>query len=74
MIQGEVDVPIVPHASNALVVSLPSSTTNRLLTVSQVSNDNGDAVPVVSFIFLQYAHRYCELASMLTFHLPSFLS
>lgn len=75
MIQGEVNVPIVPHASNALIVLLPPSTMNTLLTVSRVSNDNDDAVPVVSSIVLQYADRDCQLAnSMLTLHYCDVLS
>jgi len=39
-------VPIVPHSSNTLTVALPSSEANKLFTISQVSEDNDDAVPV----------------------------
>ena len=49
MLNGEVDVPIIPHASDTTIVLLPPST-NKLITVSQVSNDNEDAVPVVSVL------------------------
>jgi len=47
MVNGEVDVPIIPNESDITIVLLPPSTVNKLITVSQVSDDNVDTVPVV---------------------------
>lgn len=46
VINGQIDVPIDPDPSDTLVVSLPQSSAGKLITMSRVSSDNADAVPV----------------------------
>ena len=46
IINGEIDVPIFPDSSKTLTVALPPSDLGFLITMSQVSADNDDAVPV----------------------------
>lgn len=43
---GEINVPIFPDASKETLVSLPQSDKNKLITISRVSDDNDDLVPV----------------------------
>ena len=52
-ITGQIGVPIVPHSSSTITVILPPSQANKLITMSRVSDDNEDAVPVVG-LFLNF--------------------
>lgn len=59
VINGVVGVPIVPHASDTMTVTLPPSEANKLITMSQVSADNDDEVPVVGHCF-EYLKSYSK--------------
>ena len=45
---GVIGVPIIPRTNAHVTVQLPPSMSNQLITMSQVSSDNEDEVPVVS--------------------------
>ena len=45
---GVIGVPIIPRTNAHVTVQLPPSMPNQLITMSQVSSDNEDEVPVVS--------------------------
>lgn len=45
---GVIGVPIIPRTNAYVTVQLPPSMPNQLITMSQVSSDNEDEVPVVS--------------------------
>jgi hypothetical protein len=45
---GVISVPIIPRTSAHVTVQMPPSMPNQLITMSQVSSDNEDEVPVVS--------------------------
>ena len=47
-IDGAINVPIFPEIGKNISVRLPPSKANQLITMSQVSSDNDDEVPVVS--------------------------
>jgi hypothetical protein len=44
---GMIGVPIIPNSGSAMTVQLPPSAGNQLITMSLVSEDNDDEVPVV---------------------------
>jgi len=53
---GAINVPIIPRTSAHVTVKLPPSMSNQLITMSQVSSDNDDEVPVVSDMHAQFRH------------------
>ena len=53
---GAINVPIIPRASAHVTVKLPPSMSNQLITMTQVSSDNDDEVPVVSDMHAQFCH------------------
>ncbi len=44
---GVIGTPIIPNTGTSLTVQLPPSVASQLITVSQVSEDNDEEVPVV---------------------------
>jgi hypothetical protein len=44
---GVIGVQIIPNPGSAIIVRLPPSAGNQLITMSQVSENNDDEVPVV---------------------------
>ena len=56
---GVVGVPIIPRINAHVTVQLPPSMPNQLITMSQVSSDNEDEVPVVSdMVSYSISHLY----------------
>ena len=53
---GAINVPIIPRTNAHVTVKLPPSMSNQLITMSQVSSDNDDEVPVVSDMHAQFRH------------------
>lgn len=62
---GVIGVPIIPRTNAHVNVQLPPSMPNQLITMSQVSSDNDDEVPVVSDIniILNFASKSFMLIS-----------
>jgi hypothetical protein len=59
LVIGVVGVPIVPRINAHVTVQLPPSMSNQLITMSQVSSDNEDEVPVVSdMVSYSISHLY----------------
>lgn len=44
---GLIGTPIIPNPGSAMTVQLPPSTESQLITMSLVSENNDDEVPVV---------------------------
>jgi hypothetical protein len=44
---GMIGVPIIPNSGSAMTVQLPPSAESQLITMSLVSENNDDEVPVV---------------------------